>query len=128
MKKNIIYEFHHFGIPVNDGKVAGIYSEKAGMYTEDNPGAFRVQWHRFEPESTLHLLIRTVPHIAFKVSDLQEAIRDEDVILGPYEPIDGFLVAMINDAGVPIEFIETELTDDEVWLRARSGQGSLYRK
>ncbi|WP_246871236.1 hypothetical protein [Pantoea ananatis] len=60
-------------------------------------------------------------------SDLLEAIRDEEVILGPYEPIDGFFVAMINDAGVPIELIQTELTDDEVWRKARSGEGRLYQ-
>ena len=34
---------------------------------------------------------------------------------------------MINDAGVPIELIETTLSDDELWIRARSGRGSLYR-
>lgn len=34
---------------------------------------------------------------------------------------------MISDAGVPIELIETTLSDDEIWPRARSGHGSLYR-
>ncbi|MDI6539874.1 hypothetical protein QMA77_23455 [Pantoea ananatis] len=128
MKKSISYEFHHLGIPLFDGQQTGVYSKKAGMYTEDNPGTFRVQWHRFEHDSPLHPLIRTVPHVAFKVKDLKEAIRDEEIILGPYEPIDGFWVAMINDAGVPIELIQTALTDDEIWSRARSGQGNLYRK
>ncbi|KGL54538.1 hypothetical protein ACWXWE_10990 [Pantoea ananatis] len=127
MKKHLQYDFHHLGIPVSDGLHDGSYSQRAGMYTADNPGQFRVQWHRFEADSPLHHLIRTVPHVAFKVADLQEAIRDEEVILGPYEPIDGFFVAMINDAGVPIELIQTELTDDEVWRKARSGEGRLYQ-
>ncbi|MGM8451096.1 hypothetical protein ACS6GG_23745, partial [Enterobacter bugandensis] len=69
-----------------------------------------------------------VPHVAFKVDNLLRAIEDEEVILGPYEPIDGFFVAMINDNGAPIELIETTLSDDEIWERARSGQGDLYRK
>jgi hypothetical protein len=127
LKKHIKYDFHHLGIPVDDGLKYGSYSQRAGIYTDDNPGHFQVQWHRFEADSPLHLLIRTVPHVAFKVADLLEAIRDEEVILGPYEPIDGFFVAMINDAGVPIELIQTELTDDEVWRRARSGEGHLYQ-
>lgn len=127
MKAHIQYRFHHFGIPVSDGLQDGVFSQKAGMYTTDNPGQFRVQWHRFTPDSPLHPLIRTVPHVAFTVSDLEEAIRDEVVILGPYEPVDGFFVAIIDDAGVPVELIQTDLTDEEVWSRARSGQGSLYR-
>lgn len=66
VKKEITYVFHHFGIPVQDGNTDGTYSEKAGMYTADNPGKFRVQWHRFDADSPLHPLLRTVPHVAFK--------------------------------------------------------------
>lgn len=128
MKDNIEYKFHHFGIPVKEGLEQGIYSEKAGMYTVDNPGKFRVQWHQFTNKSPLHPLLKTVPHVAFKVDDLMQAIDGEDVILGPYEPIDDYFVAVINDNGVPIELIQTSISDEELWGRARSGQGSLYRK
>jgi hypothetical protein len=75
----------------------------------------------------LHPLIRTVPHPAFKVADLREAIQGEELLLGPYEPIDGYHVAIIRDGGIPIELIQTELSDDEIWDRAKAGQGSLYR-
>ncbi|OMP96244.1 VOC family protein [Raoultella terrigena] len=128
MKPEIDYVFHHFGIPLQDGEQKGAFSEKAGMYTCDNPGKFRVQWHRFTPDSPLHTLLKTVPHVAFKVDDLAAAIRGEEVILGPYEPVDDYFVAVINDSGVPIELIQTTLSDDELWSRARLGQGSLYRK
>ncbi|WP_336984393.1 hypothetical protein [Cedecea sp. VD21] len=128
MKPDVTYTFHHFGIPLQDSLTEGTYSEKAGMYTADNPGQFRVQWHRFTDESPLHPLLKTVPHVAFKVDNLSKAIEGEDVILGPYEPIDDFFVAVINDNGAPIELIETTLTDEEIWGRARSGQGNLYRK
>lgn len=97
------------------------------MYTADNPGKFRVQWHRFTHDSPLYPLLKTVPHVAFKVNSLSAAIEGEEIILGPYEPIDGYRVAVINDAGVPIELIETTLSDDEIWPRARSGHGGLYR-
>jgi len=127
MKATVKYEFHHFGIPLQDGKEEGIFSEKAGMYTADNPGRFKIQWHRFTCVSPLHDLIKTVPHIAFKVDNLEEAIRGEDVLLGPYEPIDDYFVAIINDAGVPVELIETSLSDEDLWERARTGKGSLYR-
>lgn len=34
---------------------------------------------------------------------------------------------MINDAGVPVELIQTALPDDEVWDMARRGEGAIYR-
>lgn len=128
MKSDVTYEFHHFGIPLQDGKTEGVFSEKAGMYTVDNPGNFRVQWHRFTDDSPLHPLLKTVPHVALKVNNLARAIEGEEVILGPYEPIDDYFVAVINDNGAPVELIETTLSDDELWGRARRGQGSLYRQ
>lgn len=115
------------GIPTMEVRPGEIFSVAAGMYTSDNPGNFRIQWHRFTAESPLHPLIRTVPHPAFKVPDLQAAIVGEVVILGPYEPIDGYFVAIIDDAGAPVELIQTDLTDSEIWGRARTGQGMLYR-
>lgn len=127
MKDNVRYEFHHLGIPVRDDKEEGVFSEVAGMYTIDNPGKFRIQWHRFTENSNLDPLIKTIPHVAFKVDSLSEAIKDECVLLGPYEPIDDFFVAIIDDNGVPVELIQTTLTDDELWGRARSGKGKLYR-
>ncbi|MFQ3490811.1 hypothetical protein [Enterobacter asburiae] len=127
MKKNVRYEFHHLGIPVQDSEDQGVFSEVAGMYTTDNPGKFRIQWHRFAENSTLHPLIKTVPHVAFRVDNLSEAIKGESLLLGPYEPIDDYFVAIINDSGVPVEFIQTTLSDDELWRRARSGEGKLYR-
>lgn len=128
MKKNIIYEFHHMGIPVTEPRPGEIYSAKVKMFTSDNPGSFKIQWHRFAEDSPLHPLLKSVPHPAFKVGNLEEAIAGEEVILGPYEPIDDYFVAVINDGGVPIELIQTSLTDEELWDRARSGEGSIYRE
>ncbi len=127
MKVDIRYEFHHMGIPTCEERPNEKYSAKAGMYTSDNPGDLRVQWHRFEESSPLHPLIKSVPHLAFKVPDLSRAIEGEEILLGPYEPIDGYFVAIINDRGVPVELIQTALADEIIWQRAKTGQGSLYR-
>ena len=128
MKPHIAYEFHHTGIPTPEERDGEIFSAAAGMYTSDNPGKFRVQWHRFTPDSPLDPLIKRLPHVAFKVDDLMAAIEGEKVVLGPYEPIDGYFVAMIDDCGVPVELIQTALADEEIWARARRGEGALYRE
>jgi hypothetical protein len=127
MKVGITYEFHHTGIPTLEVRDGEIFSPNVGMYTSDNNGTFRIQWHRFTLDSPLHPLIKNLPHVAFKVDNLQEAIAGQEVILGPYEPIDDYFVAIINDAGVPVELIQTSLPDEEIWGRAKRGEGSLYR-
>ncbi|UQZ86422.1 hypothetical protein SK3146_05715 [Paenibacillus konkukensis] len=127
MKDGIRYEFHHTGIPTTEIKPNEKYSAAAKMYTSDHDGQFRIQWHRFEPDSPLHPLMKSLPHLAFKVNDLEAAIEGEEVILGPYEPIDDYRVAVINDNGVPVELIQTSLSDEVLWSRAKKGQGSLYR-
>ncbi len=86
----------------------------------------RIQWHRFEPGSPLHCLIQTVPHVAFKVDDLDRATQGFNLLLGPYEPIPNFRVAMIEDSGHPIELVQTTLTDEELWEHAKA-DSILYR-
>ncbi len=104
------------------------YSSTFKMYTSGGGNSeFRVQYHRFEEGSTLHLAIKTMPHVAFKVGCIDDAIKDKNVILGPYFPIEGFRVAIILDenSGVPIEFIETDLTEEEIWSDPK-GKSVIY--
>jgi hypothetical protein len=104
-----------------------VYGEKARMYTVDNPGKFRIQWHRFTYNLPLPPLLKTSPHVALKANNLARANEGEEAIPGPYEPIDGYFMTVINDNGVPVEPILTTLSGNELWGPARDGQGSLYR-
>jgi hypothetical protein len=113
--------FHHMGIPTTERRPGERFSETFGMYTSDSDcRTLRIQWHRFESTSCLHPLIRTVPHVAFRIADLDTAIAGCNVLLGPYEPIADFRVAIIEDGGQPIELVETTLSDEELWRRAGS--------
>jgi hypothetical protein len=110
------------GIPTTERRPDERFSERFGMYTSDGDcRTLRIQWHRFDATSCLHPLIRTVPHVAFRVADLDCAIAGCNVLLGPYEPIADFRVAIIEDGGQPIELVETTLTDEELWRRAENG-------
>jgi hypothetical protein len=113
--------FHHMGIPTTERRPGERFSKTFGMYTSDSDcRTLRIQWHRFESASCLHPLIRTVPHVAFRVADLDRAIAGCNVLLGPHEPIADFRVAIIEDGGQPIELVETTLTDEELWRRAET--------
>lgn len=114
------YKFHHLGIPTNEARPNEHYSEHFKMYTSDREGGqFRIQYHRFSEGCPLHPIIQNHPHIALQVADLAEVIQGKEILLGPYEPIPGYKVAIINDNGIPFELIETELTDEELWGKAR---------
>lgn len=118
--------FHHLGIPTTESKPRERFSPRFGMYTSDAECEHvRIQWHRFTHDSTLHPLIRTVPHLAFRVTDLDRAIHGFPLLLGPYEPIPAFRVAIIEDRGFPIELVETALTHEELWMRAGNGESLL---
>jgi len=100
------WNFHHLGIPTDEVKEGESYNPKYKFYSihfEANP--YRIQWLRFPKESTLPKIITHIPHLAFKVEDLDAEIEGKKVILDPWEPLDGFQAAIIEDEGAPIEFI-----------------------
>lgn len=119
--------FHHMGIPTSEKKPGERFNKLFGMYTSDSScQALRIQWHRFEPDSPLPPLVQSVPHLAFKVDDLERAIAGCNVLFGPYEPILNYRVAMIEDGGQPIELVQTTLTDEQLWARAETAN-TLYQ-
>ena len=71
-----------------------------------NSSPFGVEWMRFEPESPVSELIRTVPHVAFEVDDLETALEGKELIGEPSSPMAGVRVAMILHDGMPVELLE----------------------
>lgn len=121
MRNGMQLTFHHMGIPTEIPQPGERYSPVFDMFTADSDCQFaRIQYHRFGKNSSLHPLIRTYPHLAFKVADLDRAIVGAKILLGPYEPIPGYRVAIIEDAGFPIELVQTLLNDKELWSRAET--------
>lgn len=67
---------------------------------------YGIEWMRFEPDSPVSALVRSVPHIAFEVDDLDSALEGLEVLTAPNSPSDGVRVALILDNGAPIELLE----------------------
>lgn len=111
----LAYEYHHMGIPTTVPQPGETYSSTFKMYTTDGNNPLRMQWHRFEADSPLHPLLKTRPHVAFKVKSIDEAIRGKHVLLEPYFPFEKFRVAAIEENGAIIELIETSLSEGEIW-------------
>ena len=120
------FTYHHTGIPTNEPRKGERYSEKFKMYTTQGSNRHRIQWHRFEKDCPLHPLIQTVPHVAFKVSSIEDAIKGKKVILDPYYPFEGFRVAMVEIEGAPIEYIETNLSEKDIWDCDQNKNSVIY--
>jgi len=108
--------FHHVGIPTNRTLPKEGHSSKlkmTGYGYFDSP--YAIEWMNFDPDNELPELIKTVPHVAYVVDNLDEALKDKEVIDPPSSPADGVRVAFIVDNGVPIEFLEFEKPEEEVW-------------
>ena len=114
-QNKIKYQYHHIGIPTDKPKKGEKYSDAFKFYLNDGHNEFRIQWMRFTKESVIHPLIQSVAHVAFKVENIDEAIKGKKVILEPCFPLKGFKVAFIEVDGAPIELIETSLSEEEIW-------------
>jgi len=61
---------------------------------------------RYEKGCDIPELVQKVAHVAFEVDDLYEAIKGKKVITAPNSPSPGVLVAMIEEAGAPVELLQ----------------------
>jgi hypothetical protein len=67
---------------------------------------YGIEWIRFEPHCAVPAIVRTVPHVAFAVDDLDEAIQGREILIAPTEPSEGVRVAFILDDGAPVELLQ----------------------
>ena len=101
------WRYHHLGVPTDTPKPNERYLEKFKLYVSGfDTSPYGIEWMRFEPDSPISELIKTVPHIAFEVDDLESALEGKEVLTPPNSPSDGVRVAMIVHSGAPIELIQ----------------------
>jgi hypothetical protein len=103
------WRYHHLGIPTTCVHEGEVFLEQFGMHVSGfDSSPYGIEWMRFEPGSPISELIRTVPHLAFEVDNLDDAIVGKNVLTPPNSPFPGLRVAMIIHDGAPIELMEFE--------------------
>jgi hypothetical protein len=103
------WKYHHLGIPTSKKLPDETYLPQFKLYVSGfSTSPFGIEWMRYENDSPVDRLIRTVPHIAFEVKNLDYELANHDlkVITQPNSPADGIRVAMIENDGAPVELIE----------------------
>lgn len=102
-------KYHHVGIPTQVQQSGETHLEQYKVFCTDHErNPFGIQWMRYEPGCALPEVVKTVPHIAFEVDDINEAIAGQQVLIQPNSPSKGVIVAFILCDGAPVEFLQFE--------------------
>ena len=100
-------KYDHIGIPTTEEKAWSAYLEGAKVHITDAAAhPYGVEWLKFEPGSPMHELIQKVPHVAFEVENLDNALRGATVIVEPFVPMEGLRCAFIDADGAPVELMQ----------------------
>ena len=101
------YKYHHLGIPTKEARKGETYLKDYKIhYSGFENSEFGIEWMRYDDDCQLPEIVKTIPHIAFEVDDIYEAIRGKKVIIEPNSPSEGNIVAFIEENGAPVEFIQ----------------------
>jgi hypothetical protein len=105
------WKYHHIGIPTdkvvpNERYLPHLKVAATGFDTSP----FGIEWMRFDNDCPISDIVKSVPHIAFEVDDIDKELAGHnfEIISEPNKPGDGIRVAMILHNGTPVELIEFE--------------------
>ena len=102
-----VRKYHHIGIPTKERRDNETFLEEFSVYVsgfETSP--YGIEWMRFLPDSPLPELVKTVPHIAFEVDNLDRELEGKEILIQPNSTSPNIRVAFIVDNGAPVEFLE----------------------
>src|SRR5574341_1434623 len=100
--------FDHVGIPTDEKQPNELYVEATKVWVTDPARhPYRVEYLRFEPDSPVTGPVRDLPHIAFRVDDMEGAIGREQILLGPFQATPTLRVVFVEKDGAVFEFMES---------------------
>lgn len=101
------WRYHHLGIPCEEPRAGERHVEHLDIYVSGfETSAYGIEWIRFGPDAGVPEAVRSVPHVAFVVDDLDAALQGRQVLIEPNAPSTGVRVAFILDDGAPVELLE----------------------
>jgi len=111
-----VLRYHHLGIPTGRPLPEADHFPALKLAASGyDQSPYGVEWMRFDPDCPLPELVKTVPHVAFVVDDLQAALAGQEVLIAPNRPSEGLTVAFIVHNGAPVEFLQFDRPEDEIW-------------
>ena len=108
------WRYHHLGVPHSSPRDGERHLEEIGVHVcgfETSP--YGVEWMRFDTQCRVPEIVKTVPHLAFAVDNLDAALEGKRILIPPNSPSPGVRVAFILDDGAPIELLEFDGPDSD---------------
>ncbi|UGA56676.1 VOC family protein [Vibrio sp. VB16] len=100
-------KFNHIGIPSNIEHTGEVLNADIGLYCTDfNESENRIEWLRFLEDSPMPEELKTTAHIAYEVSDLEEAMKGKKVLLEPFNANDSLKIAFVMEDEAPVELMQ----------------------
>jgi hypothetical protein len=100
-------EFDHIGIPSPAKRYGMRYLDAKRLWlTSPADHPYRVEWLWYEDGSSEVELVRTVPHVAYRVASLEDAMTGRTVIAEPFDVFGEVRVSFIEVDGAPVEFVQ----------------------
>jgi len=102
-------KYNHIGIPTTERFEGEIDLPHLKITVSDhlnNP--FGIQWQRYWDDALYPELVKTVPHVAFEVDSLEQALEGQKIIIPPNSPSPGVVVAIIEVSGAPVELMQMD--------------------
>jgi len=104
-----VRQFHHVGIPTDEEQPGEVYVEDTKVWvTDPMEHPYRIEFLRYEPDSPVTGPLRELPHLAFETDDIQRELKGKQIILEPFEPMEGLTVAFILQDGAVFEYMQWE--------------------
>lgn len=110
--------FDHIGVVTTEPRPGERFVESTRCWvTSPRDHAFNVEFLRFEPDSPVTGPIRTEPHVAYRVPDVQAAVEGHHVLLPPFDVGNGFMtVAFVIVGGAVVEFMQYANPGETGWF------------
>jgi hypothetical protein len=110
--------FDHVGIVTGESHSGESWVEATRVWvTSPRDHPFNIEFLRFEPDSPVTGPLRTQPHVAYRVDDVEAAVQGHRVLLEPFVVGDGFArVAFVDVDGAMIEFMQYANPHEEGWF------------
>ena len=100
-------EFHHVGVPTEIRHEGEVFVPDTKVWVtspDDHP--LKIEYLRYEADSEVTGPLRDSMHVAFTVDDLDAALEGQNVILGPFVPMEGLTVAFVQQESAVFEFMK----------------------
>ena len=81
-------EFDHVGIITEDEKEGAIYVEATKVWVTDfRVDPYGIEWLRFEPDTPVTGPVRDLPHVAFRVENIEKTAEEMGLktLLEPFD-------------------------------------------